>query len=429
MFLFGKPNVAKLKAKGDCAGLLKELSNPDPAIKREAAEALSILGWNPATDEQRLEFLIASGSWGEVSELGRTKPQLLVERFLSEAQRHPGEKVGVPGISLSGDQVGELLTPPGKDIRYSLVSALRDVGDPAVTHLIVALEGKESDRSSHASWALVEIGEATLEPLITRNLPEWSGGKFNSKNMATIALAAKRSTERGGKGFVSHLHFAGSGSFNKFIALAGLEAGLAGENDKFASWQDKTIDDSLAAEPDTLAGINCTLTLPDEATAQKIASNQDVLRSVLGQLKEINAEILLRALLRGRVISREVFKDPAKSDFSVKLTLEKSAQAQPLGMYHCSKCGKVLDEIGIQPDIQAVQEAMRRYASVSIIKDPSAPDEVRDDPFLFRGFVCPNCLKAFCPGCSNMQGEVCPSCGQKTLMPAYRPLLAKYANR
>jgi len=89
-----------------------------------------------------------------------------------------------------------------------------------------------------------------------------------------------------------------------------------------------------------------------------------------------------------------------------------------MATYSCNKCGQGLEEIGIPAHIQAVQ----MYGSVVNVGAP-VPQEIKQDPFLYRGFFCPACKKAFCPTCSNKQGEICPQCNQKTLMPAYRPLL------
>jgi hypothetical protein len=81
----------------------------------------------------------------------------------------------------------------------------------------------------------------------------------------------------------------------------------------------------------------------------------------------------------------------------------------------------VLEEIGIPPQIQMLQ----MYKQVVNIGSREVPEEIKNDPYLYRGFFCPNCNKAFCPQCSHMQGEICPECGQSGLMPAYRPLLKK----
>lgn len=87
--------------------------------------------------------------------------------------------------------------------------------------------------------------------------------------------------------------------------------------------------------------------------------------------------------------------------------------------YHCGQCGKTLEEIGIPPGVQLAQQ----YQNVVNVGSGSVPEEVRKDPFLYRGFFCTACKKAFCPTCCQMQGEICPQCKQKTLMPAYRPFL------
>lgn len=87
--------------------------------------------------------------------------------------------------------------------------------------------------------------------------------------------------------------------------------------------------------------------------------------------------------------------------------------------YNCSRCGKTLEEIGVPPQIQMVQ----LYQQVVNIGSEAVPEEIKKDPFVYRGFFCPACKKAFCPTCCHMQGEICPQCNQKKLMPAYRPLL------
>lgn len=94
-----------------------------------------------------------------------------------------------------------------------------------------------------------------------------------------------------------------------------------------------------------------------------------------------------------------------------------------MSTYRCSKCNKVLEEIGIPPQIQMLQ----MYKQVVNIGATEVPEEIKNDPYLYKGFFCPNCNKAFCPQCSHLQSEICPECGQRGLMPAYRPLLNKIA--
>lgn len=94
--------------------------------------------------------------------------------------------------------------------------------------------------------------------------------------------------------------------------------------------------------------------------------------------------------------------------------------------FRCSLCRAELEEIGVPSQIQALQSVSKLYGSV--INTGPLPQEIKDDPFLYRGFFCGACKKAFCPSCSNMQGEVCVSCGDTGLMPAYRPLLASLSS-
>ena len=89
----------------------------------------------------------------------------------------------------------------------------------------------------------------------------------------------------------------------------------------------------------------------------------------------------------------------------------------------CNNCNKVLEEIGVPPDIQTLERVKQMYKGSFSISSEAVPEEVRKDPYVYRGFFCPACNKVFCPACCGMQGEVCPGCNEKKLMPAYRPLL------
>jgi tetratricopeptide (TPR) repeat protein len=90
-------------------------------------------------------------------------------------------------------------------------------------------------------------------------------------------------------------------------------------------------------------------------------------------------------------------------------------------VYRCSKCNKVLEEIGIPPQIQMLQ----MYKQVVNVGSTEVPEEIKKDPFLYRGFYCSACNMVFCPSCSNMQYEHCPSCRRPGLLPGYRPLLKR----
>jgi DNA-directed RNA polymerase subunit RPC12/RpoP len=95
-----------------------------------------------------------------------------------------------------------------------------------------------------------------------------------------------------------------------------------------------------------------------------------------------------------------------------------------LGMrFDCSACGRALEELGISPDIQALQSLQSRSGSVHDIGDQRVPIQIKEDPFVYRGFFCASCQKTWCPEDAGMQREVCPECKERTLVPAYRPIL------
>jgi hypothetical protein len=51
---------------------------------------------------------------------------------------------------------------------------------------------------------------------------------------------------------------------------------------------------------------------------------------------------------------------------------------------HCSKCGKALEEIGVPRQIRLAQ----RYRQVINIGSESVSEEIKRDPFVYRGFFC-----------------------------------------
>ncbi len=90
--------------------------------------------------------------------------------------------------------------------------------------------------------------------------------------------------------------------------------------------------------------------------------------------------------------------------------------------YTCDKCHRVLEEIGIPPQIAMLQG----YANVVNTGGGAVPQEIKDDPFVYRGVLCPACDVLLCPDCAKRQTESCPVCGtRQELVPAYRPLLRR----
>jgi hypothetical protein len=111
-----------------------------------------------------------------------------------------------------------------------------------------------------------------------------------------------------------------------------------------------------------------------------------------------------------------------------------------LAIDYCDKCGRALEPIGIPPEVRA----LLAYDHVVDIGTEAVPRAVKEDPFLFRAFMCRVCDMAFCPRCCAQEAAPsvisfdarggtasrapiirCHRCGGMGLLPAYRPLIRR----
>lgn len=145
MGLFGSPNVEKLKAKGDVAGLIKALGYEKDNYRKAAAEALGQIG-APAVGPLVAALHSPDGSvrWHAAGALGQTGDADAVK----------------PLIAAFGD--------PLVSVRSAAVEALVQVGAPAVGPLIDALP------SWAAAEALGRIGDHRAVKSLVAALPNWA---------------------------------------------------------------------------------------------------------------------------------------------------------------------------------------------------------------------------------------------------------------
>jgi HEAT repeat protein len=132
MPLFGPPNVEKLKARRDIAGLVKALAyKKDSSVRKRAAGALGKIGWKPEKGEAEALYLIAQRKWDECVKIGARAVEPLIAAL----------KDGEP------------------DMRKAAAGALAKIGDArAVEPLIAALKDGEPDVRKAAVGALGKIG-------------------------------------------------------------------------------------------------------------------------------------------------------------------------------------------------------------------------------------------------------------------------------
>ncbi|MGZ6266880.1 MAG: HEAT repeat domain-containing protein [Candidatus Limnocylindrales bacterium] len=148
MGLFGPPDVAKLKAKGDVPGLIKALGyDADPSVRRDAAAALGELG-DPRAVEP-LGLALRNPNW-------------------EHDWRDSGAAVDALG-RLGAPAVGTLISLFGyhsQVVRIGAAEALGAIGRPAVQPLIALMGDADLETRELAAQVLTAIGDDAIQPLI-----------------------------------------------------------------------------------------------------------------------------------------------------------------------------------------------------------------------------------------------------------------------
>ena len=216
MGLFGPPDVAKLKAKGDVKGLIKALGyQKDWHVRQAAAEALGKIGDARAVeplvaalkdqdsnarqgaaealgrigDARAVEPLIAAlkegagvgrvaalnsnarqaaaGALGQIGDARAVEP--LIAALRDQDQYTGLRKAAVGALGRIGDARAvepliAVLRDPGEEMCKAAAEALGQIGAPAVEPLIAVLE--PGTAVEHAKRALGQIGAPAVEPLI-----------------------------------------------------------------------------------------------------------------------------------------------------------------------------------------------------------------------------------------------------------------------
>ena len=70
--------LSRLRDKRAVEPLIAALKDKDAAVRRSAASALRTLGWQPTTDVQKADYLLASGQWREAVKLGEAAVEPLI---------------------------------------------------------------------------------------------------------------------------------------------------------------------------------------------------------------------------------------------------------------------------------------------------------------------------------------------------------------
>jgi HEAT repeat protein len=140
-----KPNIEKMKAKGDVEGLIKALEHKDRRVREGAAFALERLGWKPGDDTEKVRYLIVKREWDDLAGLGGPAVQSLIQALRDEEDEEDEDR----------------------DVRIGPAEALRKIGEPAVESLIQTLKDWDDDVRYQAAELLRVIGDArAVEPMV-----------------------------------------------------------------------------------------------------------------------------------------------------------------------------------------------------------------------------------------------------------------------
>ena len=134
MFLFGPPNIDKLKTKGNVEGLIAALNyKKDPTIRRDAAKALGEMG-----DSRAVEPLIEIARSSDGKEL----------RMLAI------DSLGKLGDPRAVEPLLALLSSSSSVVYPNAEKALKNIGSPAVAILITTLSNSDRRMRNQAAKML-----------------------------------------------------------------------------------------------------------------------------------------------------------------------------------------------------------------------------------------------------------------------------------
>lgn len=182
------------------ASLVECLTDEHHLVRLDAAKALNKLGWTPGNDVEKANYLAANREWDELEKLGQVAIEPLI-RILRDENGEVGEPAKQSIVRIREPAMEPLIHALGDEndhARECAADALGDINDNrAVEPLISALSdgnffvqrkaaislGKLKDSRAvvplikllrdkrryiveAACWALKEIGEAAVQPLV-----------------------------------------------------------------------------------------------------------------------------------------------------------------------------------------------------------------------------------------------------------------------
>lgn len=180
--------------------LVPGLKSSDLTWRRNAGEALELLGWNPATSEERLRWAIALGNFDKISAAEESAMELLLAEL----------KIGSPTNRIAVaetfarfetrmndkrivEQLIALLDDPDLTVRFTALQALSNSEDERrLAPLLKLIKSEYPNMRASAVEAIGKTGRADFLPLI---LPLLKDPKFEVRVSAITALGYVKSAE------------------------------------------------------------------------------------------------------------------------------------------------------------------------------------------------------------------------------------------
>ncbi len=165
MPIFGAPNAARAKAKGDIKALVAMLSyKKDKNVRKEAAEALDQLGWKPTVDEAGAWYWYAKDALKNVtSEFGSSACEPLLAALQDEQgniRAQAAETLGKICDRKATPALIAALKDADDKVERNAIRALGELGDPRSIDALIQVLNRPLGGKSEVIDALARFGDA-----------------------------------------------------------------------------------------------------------------------------------------------------------------------------------------------------------------------------------------------------------------------------
>jgi len=141
--------------------LKNALINPDWGARKQVAQELDSLNWEPSDDKEKAYYMIAKSEWGEIPKLGKPAVQPLIHALTYQPffdRYQAAEALGKIRDSVAVEPLIKALEDRDKLLRSSAAESLGKIGDDrALDPLIDALRDNEAAVRRQAAGSLGKL--------------------------------------------------------------------------------------------------------------------------------------------------------------------------------------------------------------------------------------------------------------------------------